>query len=355
MYPTFGWALLAVPVVLGLFGWAHWARRQAAEQFGDTALLRQLSTVCPRRRMVKALLVGGGVLLVAVSLMGPRFGSEVRTVERRGVDLMVALDVSESMRAEDVAPSRLERAKKEIRDLVDDLRGDRVGLLLFAGDGFVQCPLTTDYGAFHLFLDVATPDQMPVPGTNIGAALDAATEAFDAARPPSDSTASLQEERTKVLLIVSDGEDHEGSLSAAKRTAEDAGVTLFTAGVGSGEGAQIPVYEDGQQVGVKRDRQGRVVETRLNEDALIRLAEGGAYFQISSTSSALSDVPAALRQLDTSTYASEQFSDYTEMFQWPLAAALLLLLVEPFIPVRRRIQHTLREGRALHGESGSGG
>lgn len=342
LYPTFGWALLAIPVVLGLYGWAHWARRTAAQRFGEVALLRQLSAVSPRRRVMKAGLVGGGLLFVALSLMGPRFGTEVRTVERQGVDLVVALDVSESMHAEDVAPSRLERAKKEIRDLVDELRGDRVGLVLFAGDGFVQCPLTTDYGAFHLFLDVAEPDQMPVPGTNIGAALDAATEAFDTARPPSDSTVSPEQERTKVLLLVSDGEDHAGSLSAAREKAENAGMTLFTAGVGSGEAARIPVYKNGQQVGVKRDRQGRVVETRLNEDALVRLAEGGAYFRIAGTSSALSDVPAALRQLETSTYASEKFSDYTEMFQWPLAVALLLLFVEPFVPVRRRVQHTLR-------------
>lgn len=356
LHPTYAWALLAVPAALLLYGWGVRQRRRAFDRFGDASFVQRLAAVFPRRRIAKAALVGVGLALVAVSLMGPRVGTDLRTVERRGVDLVIALDVSQSMEAEDVAPNRLERAKNEIRDLVESLQGDRAGLVLFAGDGFVQCPLTTDYGALHLFLDAAAPDQVPVPGTDVGAALDAATRAFDTARPPADSTAPPGEERTKVLLLVSDGENHEADLEAVKKRAADAGVSLFAAGIGSQDGARIPVYENGRQVGVKRDRQGQIVETRLNEEALRHLAEGGAYFRIGGASSALSDVPAALRQLDTSTYAEEQFEEYTEMYQWPLAAGLLLLLIEPLIHVRRRAQQTVQTAISpeLLGDPGRG-
>jgi len=341
LHPTFVWTLTGVPLAVWLYWRAARVRRRALDRFGDAALVRGLAeTVRPWRRTVKAGLVVLAVVAMAGALMGPRFGTQLRTVERRGVDLMVALDVSESMRATDVAPSRLKRAKKEIRDLVGQLRGDRVGLVLFAGDGFVQCPLTTDYGALRLFLDVAGPDRMPVPGTNLGAALDAATQAFNAARPASDSTARPANNRARVVLLLSDGENHVGDLQALKQQARTNDITLFTAGVGTTDGARIPIYENGRQVGVKRTGQGEVVRTRLDEGALTTLAEDGAYFRIGSTSSALSDVPTALRQLQTSTMAEEQFAEYAEMYQWPLAIALLLLLVESFIPVRTRAQAT---------------
>lgn len=337
LHPTFAWGLMAVP----LAGWLYWRavqkRRAALDRFGDAILVRRLAdAVRPWRRVAKAAVVVVGILGLAVALIGPRFGTELRTVERRGVDLVVALDVSESMRARDVSPSRLKRAKKEVRDLVAGLRGDRVGLVLFAGTGFVQAPLTTDYDALQLFLDAAGPDRVPVPGTNFGEALDAAIDAFDAARPASDSTAPPGEDRARVLLLLSDGENHVGDLASVKQTAKANDITLFAAGVGTTGGARIPVYNDGREVGVKRNRQGEVIRTRLDEDALTTLAEGGAYFQVGSTASALSDVPTALRQLRTGTMEEEQFEEYAEMYQWPLAVALFLLFVEAFIPSRKQ-------------------
>ena len=337
LHPTFAWALAAVPLAVWLYWRAARARQAALAQFGEVSLIRRLATVArPWRRTLKAGLIVLALAALAVALIGPRYGTQLRTVERRGVDLVVALDVSASMQATDVAPSRLERSKNEIRDLVDQLRGDRVGLVLFAGTGFVQCPLTTDYGAFRLFLDVAGPDRMPVPGTDLGAALDAATQAFDAARPASDSTARPDDNRARVVLLLSDGENHVGDLQTLKQQARTNDITLFTAGVGTSGGARIPIYEDGRQVGVKRTEQGEVVRTRLDEEALTTLAEDGAYFRVGSTSSALSDVPTALRQLQTSTMAEEQFAEYAEMYQWPLAVGLFLLLVEAFIPIRTR-------------------
>lgn len=341
LHPTFAWGLAVVPVVAGLYWWAARKRHAALERFGDTALVRRLApAVRPWRRTLKAVLVTAGVAALVVSLIGPRFGTEQRTVERRGVDLVVAMDVSSSMTAQDVAPSRLRRAKKEVRDVVGRLAGDRVGLVLFAGDGFVQCPLTTDYDAFRMFLDVAEPEQVPVPGTNFEVALEAALQAFSAARPPSDSTARPDENRARVLLVLSDGENHVGDLEALKEKARAKGVTLFAAGVGTAGGGRIPKYRNGRQVGVKRNKQGQVVRTRLDEPALTTLAEEGAYFRIGSTSSALSDLPTALSRLNTTAVAEEQFADYAEMYQWPLAVALLLLFVEALIPVRTRERAT---------------
>jgi Ca-activated chloride channel family protein len=337
LHPTYVWALLAVPAAAYVYWRAARKRRAAREQFGDAGLVDRLAPAVPAwRRWLKAALVVVAVGALALSLMGPRYGTEVRTVERRGVDVVVALDVSASMRAQDVAPSRLRRAKNEIRTVLGDLRGDRVGLVVFAGDGFVQAPLTTDYGALRLFLDVAEPDQVPTPGTNFGAALDAALEAFTAARPASDTTARPGNRRERALLVLSDGENHVGDLGDLKQTARENGVTLFAAGVGTEEGARIPVYDNGRRTGVKRDSQGRIVRSRLDEPALTRLAEDGAYFRVGPTSSALGDLPTALRQLETSVLAEEQFAEYAEMYQWPLAVALLLLFVEASIPTRTR-------------------
>lgn len=299
--------------------------------------MQQLAaTLRPWQRTLKAGLVVGALMLGIVALMGPRWGTKVRTVERRGVDLVVAMDVSASMRAQDVPPSRLRRAKSEIRNLVGRLSGDRVGLVLFAGSGFVQCPLTTDYGAFRLFLDAAASDQVSTSGTDLRAAVDAAVQAFGAARPAADTTAAPAEQRPRALLIVSDGENHVGNLETVRQRVQEAGVTVLTAGVGTAEGARVPIYERGRRAGFKRDSQGQIVQSRLREEVLTRLAESGAYFRIGATTSALPDVPAALRQIGSSTYEAERFSDYEEMYQWPLAAALLLLGLEVLIPVRRR-------------------
>lgn len=333
--PTYGWWLAAVPVAALCYGWARRARRRAMAQFGEASLVQELAaSVRPRRRTAKAVLTLVALALLGVALAGPRFGTSTRTVERKGVDLVVALDVSTSMRAEDVAPNRLERAKNEIKNVLNRLGGDRVGLVVFAGDGFVQCPLTTDYNAVRLFLDVADTDLIPTPGTNFRAAMQAAVQAFDTAADTARTDTGPSARRSRALLVVSDGENHVGDLDAVKETARENRIALFTAGVGETDGATIPVYEQGSQVGVKRDRQGSVVRTRLDEASLTSLAEQGAYFRITRTSSALPDFREALRELEQTSFGAETFSEYAEMYQWPLAAGLALLFLEMLIPAR---------------------
>ena len=340
LHPTYFWALGIVALVAGLLAWAAYQRTRAWARFGGLALAEQLAaSVRPLRRYGKAALTVGAALLVAISLAGPRTEGGTRTVERTGMDLIIALDVSLSMTAEDVAPNRLARAKNAIRDLLDTLSGDRVGLVLFAGDGFVQCPLTTDYDAVRLFLDVADPSALATPGTNLHAAFRAAQQAFASTSDPVRAAAAPdapRPKRTRAVLFVSDGENHVGE---AKQVAEDArtdDVVLFSAGVGSPDGARIPLYDQDQLIGFKKDNRGQIVQTRLHEESLTTLAQDGAYFQISQSPAALTDLKAYLTRLNRTSLGTEQVETYDERYQWPLAAALLLLLAERLIRVRRR-------------------
>lgn len=321
----------------GGFAWAAWKRQQARDQFGDRSLVARLATSAQLgRRRVKAALILLAATLLVVSLAGPRFGTSVRDVERKGVDLMIALDVSSSMQAEDVAPNRLERAKNEVKKLIDALSGDRVGLILFAGDAFIQCPLTTDYDAVRLFLDVAEPSLIPTPGTDFEMAFETALSAFGPSTVQRASEGSSQPgaARSRAMLYISDGENHRGSVDYIMRTARQRNIRLYAAGVGERDGARIPIYENGQRTGFQRDQNGEIVTTRF-EDVLTELAQDGAYFRIARTSSALPDLTTSLDRLEQTAFGEEQFEEYEERFQWPLALALLVLVIDVFIGVRR--------------------
>ena len=330
--PQYFWALAFIPVVAGLFVLAAWQRHRLASRFGSLAAIARLSaTLSPRRRRWKAALRTLGVALIVLALIGPRFGTRIKEVTREGIDLVIALDVSASMLAEDVAPNRLERARNEIKNLIGDMDGDRIALVTFAGDAFIQCPLTTDYGALRLFLDVADPSLIPTPGTDFGAALEMALQAFKAPTGQPDG-----EGRTRAVLFVSDGENHIADLESILDSAREEGVVIYSAGVGETEGAPIPEYRNGRRVDYKKDRTGAVVTTRLEENVLQDLARDGSYFRVARTSSSLPRITAALDQLDQTQFGSEEFEEYEERYQWPLALGFLLLIVEWLIPDRRR-------------------
>ncbi|MDZ4701950.1 MAG: VWA domain-containing protein [Rhodothermales bacterium] len=335
LHPEFVWSLVAVPVAVLLFLWAAWQRRKGVLAFGHAPLVARLAaTVSSRRRRWKAGLIALGVFFLAVALIGPRFGTQLREVKREGIDLVVALDVSASMMAEDVAPNRLDRARNEVKKLLSELQGDRVGLVTFAGDAFIQCPLTTDYSAIRLFLDVADPSLIPTPGTDFGAALNMAIQAFKGG-VNTDEAAST-EDRTRALLIVSDGENHIANLEQVLTQAREANIVVFTAGVGETEGVPIPVYRNGRRIDFKKDRRGRVVSTQLEEGSLQQLAEDGAYFRIARTSSSLPKITASLQRLEKTEFGAEEFAEYEEQYQWPLVLGLLLLTLERFVSDRRK-------------------
>ncbi|MEM8485881.1 MAG: VWA domain-containing protein [Bacteroidota bacterium] len=333
LHPTYLWALLGVPAAVFLFLWAALQRKRAFGLFGDAPLINRLAAVVStRRRRWKAAIVVLGVMMLAVALAGPRFGTKLREVKREGIDLIVALDVSLSMSAEDVAPNRLDRAKNEIKKLLNDLRGDRVGLVIFAGDAFVQCPLTTDYSAVKMFLDVADASMVPTPGTDFSAALTFARKAFQG----SSEAEAIDEERTRALLIVSDGENHVANVDQLIGEARDDGIVIFTAGVGETDGVPIPVYRNGRRIDYKKDRNGRVVSTRLEEASLQELASEGSYFRIARTSSSLPKILEALDRLEKTEFGADEFEEYEEKYQWPLVLGLLLLFGERLFSDRRK-------------------
>ncbi len=332
LFESYLWALWAAPLVVLLSLYATWRRRVMQNRFGDLALVQRLSqSVSGRRRRYKSFMMTVIVALMAIALAGPQVGTQLREVKREGIDLLIALDVSTSMLAEDVAPNRLGRARNEIKRILGELQGDRVGLIIFAGDAFIQCPLTTDYSAVRLFLDVANPDLLPTPGTDFGAAIRMAIQAFEVPSADIDPNAT----RSKALLIVSDGENHVEGLETMITQAREANIVLYAAGVGDVTGTPIPVYNDrGQRTGYKRDLQGQIISTRLEEAGLKALSADGAYFQVARTSSSLSQLIPALNQLDQSTLAVEEFEDYDLKYQWPLALALLLLCLDAVISAR---------------------
>jgi Ca-activated chloride channel family protein len=223
------------------------------------------------------------------------------------------------MKAEDIKPNRLEKSKLEIRNLIDRLAGDRVGLIVFAGEAYTQFPLTTDYSAANLFLDAVDNDAVPNPGTNIGSAITRAMESFD-----------FKEATTKVIVIITDGESTEGDAFEAAEDAAQKGVLLYTIGLGSPAGAPIPVYGAGGQMDFKRDRMGNVVVSKLDEASLERLATtgNGKYFRGTTAQDELDEIYRAINALQKKEFGVKQFTDFEDRFQFFLALALLLLVVE---------------------------
>lgn len=327
--PEYLWLLLGLPVLAGLFVLSFRRRRRALEALGELRLVRRLTTsASTERRIIKAVLVGGAVLFLVLALARPQWGAKLETVTRRGVDVIVAVDTSTSMLAEDVKPSRMAQARAAVASFVDLLRGDRIGLVAFAGTAYVACPLTLDYTAAAMFVEILDTDLIPVQGTAIAAAIRAAASAF---RPG--------ERRHKVLVLLTDGEDHEGDVMAAARDAGAEGITVYTIGVGSPSGEPIPLRnERGDIIGYKEDKEHRKVTSRLGEGDLeaIALATGGKYFRSTPDGIELQRVYEEISRMDQRTMSGRMLSVYEERYQIPLLAALVLLALEAALSDRRR-------------------
>lgn len=322
-------AWLFVPALAGLTWWARARTRRALALVGERRLLDRLTATVDRRgRAAKQAALFAAVALLVTALARPQFGSRVETVRREGQDVVAALDLSASMLAEDVAPNRLDRAKFAIADLIGRLEGDRIGLVAFAGEAFVQCPLTSDYGAAALFLNAMEPDMLSVQGTNLGQAVAVALDAFaDTGR------------RHRVLVLITDGEDHEGEVEEAVDRAVEAGVRVYAVGIGSAEGVPIPEFDAaGRARGFKRDGDGAVVTTRIDEDALRTMAErtGGLYFRASPGGSELEALAAEVTGGEGQEFETEQVTVFDEQYQLFLGLALALLVAEVLMPDRRR-------------------
>jgi Ca-activated chloride channel homolog len=315
--------LCLIPVLIMLFLGLQRLRARALQRFGEPAILERLAENASKaKRWVKFALLMFTFALLILGLANPQIGTRMEEVKQEGVDLFVALDVSLSMKAEDIKPNRLEKAKFELRNLIARLRGDRIGLVVFAGEAYTQFPLTTDYSAANLFLDAVDVDAVPTPGTSIGSAIRRAMESFN-----------FEEPSTKVLVIITDGENTEGdALEAAEESARK-GVLLYTIGMGSPSGTPIPlVNAAGQQVDFKRDQSGAVVMTRLDESTLEQIATvgSGKYFRGTTAQDELNEIYKAINALQKREFGVRQFTDYEDRFQLLLAGGLLILLLEMF-------------------------
>jgi Ca-activated chloride channel family protein len=321
--------LVLVPALAVFFVYAFREKRRILSLFGNLDLVGHLAgSVSVKRQRAKAALQTAAVLFFVLALARPQFGTKLKTVQREGQDVFIALDVSLSMTAEDIKPNRLDKAKHEIGSFIDKLQGDRIGLIAFSGKAFIQCPLTLDYGAAKMFLDAMTPDLIPVPGTAMAEAITKAAGSFVG-----------QERKHKILILITDGEDHEGKpLEAAKAAAKE-GVVIDAVGIGYSQGVPIPLYDErGFSSGFKKDRNGEVVMTKLDEITLqkIVLETGGKYYRATPGESELDKIYSDLSKMEKKTLASKQFAQYEERFQALLAIALALLMLEVAIPERRR-------------------
>lgn len=323
------WVLLAVPVLAAILTYAYRRSRRTLATFAEVGLLPRLAPdVVLRRRVARDALRLTALAACVIALAGPRWGFHWEEVRREGVDLIVALDTSKSMLAVDVKPNRLERAKLAVLDLLHLLRGDRVGLVAFAGTAFLQCPLTLDYDAFRQSLASVDVGIIPRGGTALNRAIEAGIEAFEG-----------RQGKYAALILITDGENHEGDVEAAAARAAEEKVKIYTVGIGTADGELIPVAGEGGATGFLKDRQGAVVKSRLDESVLRMVAEntGGAYLRASGSSLGLDGLfrdyiaPMERRELESTIERR-----YEDRFQFPLAMALVLFGLESLIGDRRQ-------------------
>ncbi|MBI2095060.1 MAG: VWA domain-containing protein [Candidatus Omnitrophica bacterium] len=283
-----------------------------------------MGSFSPRLRLVKRALFLSALFFIVLALAQPHFRTKETLVERKGVDVMIAVDVSNSMLGRDISPNRLEKSKLELAGLIDRLRGDRIGIVAFAGDAVIQCPLTLDKNAAKLFLSTISPSLIPAQGTAIAKAIDTSSRAF-----------SGKEKEFKAIVILTDGEDHEGDPLAAARRAREEGARIFTIGIGTPDGSTLPV-EYGQ--GIKRDRTGRIVLSKLNETLLENIAKvtGGIYTRASRGEIAVDRIAGEIRRMTKKGLKKEKSVEYEENYQVFLVPAYLLLLVQWALTERRK-------------------
>ncbi len=304
-------------------------RARRIRKFGDEELVRTLMpSYSKAKAWVRITLFSIGFFFFVIGLSRPQIGAKLKEHETKGAEIMIVLDVSNSMLAEDYSPNRLERAKLAISRLVDKLRDDRIGLIVFAGNSFVQLPITTDYVSAKMFLNSITTESVPVQGTAIGEAISTAIRSF-----------SAQSEKSRAVIIITDGENHEDDPVAAAGQAAELGIRIFTIGVGSPEGKPIPM--DGELL---RDRDGEIVVTRLDESVLQEVAKAGngVYVRAGNSEFGLNPIIDDIRKMDDEKYSSIVFEEYDEQFMYFLAIALFFLVLEMLIGDRRSRKHLFR-------------
>ena len=322
--PAYLYLLLLLPLLAAFYLYSNYRKRKAIRKFGDPVLMAQLMPdVSKYRPDVKFWLLFTAIGLFAVLLARPQFGSKLETVKRKGVEVMIALDISNSMLAQDVQPSRLEKAKRLISKLVDGMENDKVGMIVFAGDAFTQLPITSDYISAKMFLESISPALITTQGTAIGKAIDVAMRSF-----------TPQEGVGRAIVIITDGENHEGGAVEAAQEAAKKGIRVFVLGVGSPDGAPIPIEGTNEY---RKDNSGNVIVTRLNEQMCQEIAkEGkGIYVRVDNSNSAQKAINQEVNKMAKSDVESKVYTEFNEQFQAIAWVILLLLLAEILILDRK--------------------
>lgn len=322
--PQYLWLLTLIPLFVVLFAGVAAQRRRRLARFGNPDTLAELMPEVSNGRVVlKFILFCGAVALVVLAAARPQFGSKLREEKARGVEMMLVVDVSNSMLAEDFEPNRLERTKYAINRLFDGLKQDRVGLIVFAGEPRVQLPITSDYRMAKAFARRIDPSQVSVQGTAIGKAFEQALLAF---------SGETDEKRSRAIILITDGENHDDDAVAVAKRAAEQGIRIYTIGIGTPEGAPIEI--DGEFI---RDEQGEMVVSKLNEEMLAQIADltGGAYVRATKQDIGLDEIVRSINEMEQSELSTVRFEEFNEQYQYLLIAALVLLVAEFFLLARR--------------------
>ncbi|MDB5121317.1 MAG: hypothetical protein JWN56_2535 [Sphingobacteriales bacterium] len=326
-YHDFLWGLAAIPVLIFLFWKVTRWKKKAISSLGDLKVVGiMMPDVSFSRPWIKFIFSLVGFTFLIVGMADPQIGSKMEEGKRTGSEVMVLLDVSNSMLAQDLAPDRLENAKRSIAQLIDSLHGDRLGIIVFAGQAYVQLPVTTDYSAAKLFLNTINTDIVPTQGTAIGAAIDLGLQSLD-----------FKNGLSKAMIVITDGENHEDDAISSAKNALEKDVSVHVVGVGSTEGAPIPIYRDGKPAGFHLDSAGNSVVSKLNEEMCKEIASagGGAYVRASNANGGLGIVMNQIEKMKKKTFGTKMFKDYEDRFQFFLAIALIAFVVEFFISNRK--------------------
>lgn len=322
--PLYLYLLIVVPILAAFYFYSNYRRRRRLKEYGDMELLKQLMPeVSKYRPDVKFWLLLAAMVMVIFMLAQPQFGSKMETVKRQGIETVVALDISNSMLAQDVAPSRLEKSKKLISRLVEAFNNDKVALIVFAGEAFTQLPITSDYVSAKMFLETISPSLISTQGTDIRAAINLAMKSFT----PNDGVG-------RAIVLITDGENHEGGAIEAAQEAAKKGIHVFVLGVGSPDGSPIPVEGSNE---FRRDKDGNVVVTRLNEEMCREIARAGngMYVRVDNTNNAERALNAEVNKLAKADVETQVFTEFDEQFRVLAWLALILLAVEIMILNRR--------------------
>ena len=315
------WMLVSVPVFIGTFIWYTRRKRRQLAEFGDPALVSELMPNASRvRPNIKFSILMVALVLLILAAARPQYGQREQTVKRQGIEAIIALDISNSMMAEDVAPCRLDRAKQMLSKMIDRMVDDKVGLVVFAGEAYTQLPITCDYVSAKMFLNSITPDLIKTQGTAIGAALNTAIQSFGS----EDSGAS------RAIILITDGENHEDDATAVAARAKELGIKVMVVGIGKPEGSPIPIPGTNN---FRKDRQGNVVVSRLNEDMCREIAKAGngIYVRCDNTNTAMRALQKEIDTLATTEIETKVYTEYNEQFQSFVLVALLLLVIDFFV------------------------